>query len=62
MHKYNGVYGSIAAIIEGMTARRHNLFINLFLLSFYAICLVVNHVLLCLIIKQAISLQSAKCQ
>lgn len=62
MRKYNGLYGFIDAFIECMTALWHNLFINLFLLSFHAIRLVVNHILLCLIIKQTISLQSAKCQ
>lgn len=62
MHKYNGVYGSIAVFIECMIVLQHNPFINLFLLSIYAIHLVVNHILLCLIIKLVISLQSAKCQ
>ena len=52
MHKYNRVDGFIGAFIECMTAPRHNLFINLFLLSFYAIRLVVNHILPRLIIKQ----------
>lgn len=62
MHKYNEVYGFIDPFIECMTVLWHNLFIHLFLLSFYAIRLVVNHILLGLIIRQAISLQSAKCQ